>query len=263
MRVRSRVFWLPKDPGYAAEYEDACALDLHRGRAAIADGVSSAIFSGIWARILTEAAVADPPDVQNPEFWDWLAQRRQQWSAAIDPASLTFFQRGKLQQCGGAFSTLLWLEWQLQGGAIHWRCKALGDGGLLHVRDGRLLAAFPIAASDDLHADPLTVASAPRSADQFLEFGSAEGAAHAGDWLVLTTDALLGWALRNYEAGLPPDWDEMWNLSDDDFAARVAGWRDTRAIRADDTTLMLLQVSDDIVEPAPDGEIDDTDDNAD
>src|SRR5438045_4060874 len=146
MRVQARGFWLPKDPGYAVEYEDACALDLDRGRAAIADG------------------------------------------------------------------------------------------------------------------DPWTIAGAPRAADQFLEFGSAEGAAHAGDWLMLTTDALLGWALRNYEAGLPPDWDEMWNLSDDDFAAREAGWRDTRAIRADDTTLMLLQVSDDIVEPAPDAEMDDTDD---
>src|SRR5262245_4046871 len=174
MRVEPRVFWLPKDPGYAEEYEDACALNLDHGRAAIADGVSSAIFSGVWARILTEAAVADPPDVQSTEFWDWLAQRRREWSAAIDPASLTFFQRGKLRQCGGAFSTLLWLEWQPQDGAIAWRCKALGDGGLLHVRDGRLLAAFPIAAAADLHADPLTIASAPRSADQFLEFASAE-----------------------------------------------------------------------------------------
>ena len=46
MPTASRVFWLPKDPGYAEEYEDACALDEERGRVAIADGVSSAIFSG-------------------------------------------------------------------------------------------------------------------------------------------------------------------------------------------------------------------------
>jgi hypothetical protein len=263
MRVRSRVFRLPKDPGYAKEYEDACALDIERGRAAIADGVSSAIFSGLWARILTEAAVADPPDVMRPEFWDWLAQRRREWAAAIDPASLTFFQRGKLQQCGGAFSTLLWLEWQTQDDAIRWRCKALGDGGMLHVRKSQLIAAFPIVAADDLHADPLTIASAPRSADQFLEFGSADGAAQPGDWLVLTTDALLGWALRNYEAGLPPDWNEIWNLSDDGFGERVARWRETRAIRADDTTLMLLQVTDDIVEQEPESVADHTDGYAD
>src|SRR5437870_10222994 len=141
MRIESRVFWLPKDPGYAEEYEDAHALDLELGRAAIADGVSSAIFSGAWARILTAAAVADRPDVTSGEFWDWLAERRREWSEAIDPASLTFFQRGKLQQCGGAFATLLWVEWRVHEETLDWKCVATGDSGLLHVRDGRLLNA--------------------------------------------------------------------------------------------------------------------------
>ena len=189
MRIESRVFWLPKDPGYADEYEDACAVDLERGRASIADGVSSAIFSGARARTLTAAVVADPPDVASPEFWDWLAERRREWSEAIDPSRLTFFQRGKLQQCGGAFATLLWLEWREIEGGIEWKCTALGDGGLLHVRDGQLLTAFPISAADELNADPLTVASVARSGDQHLEFRSAEGVAQPGDWLVLTTDA--------------------------------------------------------------------------
>jgi hypothetical protein len=248
MRVQSRVFWLPKDPGFAEEYEDAWAVDVERGRAAIADGVSSAIFSGVWARILTEAAINDPPDVLSPTFWDWLAERRREWSESIDPASLSFFQRGKLQQCGGAFATLLWLEWHEQNEALNWKCTALGDGGLLHVRDGQLLAAFPIAAADELFADPLTIASARRSGDRFLEFRSGEGQARAGDWFALASDAFLGWALRNYESGLPVDWTSLWELSDDGFAERVAAWRDQRAIRTDDTTLMLLQVTDDIVD---------------
>jgi hypothetical protein len=251
MRIESRVFWLPKDPGYADEYEDACAVDLERGRASIADGVSSAIFSGAWARTLTAAVVADPPDVASPEFWDWLAERRREWSEAIDPSSLTFFQRGKLQQCGGAFATLLWLEWRKAEGEIDWKCTALGDGGLLHVRDGQLLTAFPISAADELNADPLTLASVARSGDQHLEFRSAEGVAQPGDWLVLTTDALLGWALRCYEAGLPPDWTEMWDWSEETFAERVQSWRATRAIRTDDTTLMILPVSTSMLNPEP------------
>jgi hypothetical protein len=242
MRVVSRVFWMPKDPGFAEEYEDAYGLDADRGRAAVADGVASAIFSGIWARILTSAAVADAPDVTSSSFWDWLADRRREWSEAIDPANLTFFQRGKLQQCGGAFATLLWLEWQSQEDKIDWKCIALGDSGLLHVRDGGLLSAFPIAVADELHADPLTIGSMSRSADRFLEFRSAAGEARDGDYLLLTTDAILGWALRRYEAGLPPDWNELWNWSDDAFAESVRSWRDERAIRADDTTLIMLRV---------------------
>jgi hypothetical protein len=242
MRIASRVFWLPKDLGYAEEYEDACAVNLDRGRAAIADGVSSAIFSGAWARILTSAVIAAPPDVTDPSFWDWLAHRRREWSEAIDPLSLTFFQRGKMQQVGGAFATLLWLEWQLEDESASWKCTALGDGGLLHVRNGQLLEAFPIAAADELNADPLTVASIARSGDQHLEFRSANGSMQPGDWLVLTTDALLGWALKRYEAGLPPDWDEIWEMNDEEFTERVQSWRDGREARVDDTTLVMLNV---------------------
>lgn len=244
MPVESRVLWLPKDSGYPEEYEDAWAVDTNVGRAAIADGVSSAIFSGHWARVLTAGAVAGPPDVASPEFWTWLADRRREWAEAIDIASLTFFQRGKLQQVGGAFATLLWLEWRPDDDMLSWKCTALGDGGLLHVRGGRLLTAFPIGAADELRADPLTVASAQRPADQHLEFRSAEGVAQPGDWLILTTDALLGWALRNYEAGLSPDWAEFWDLTDEEFAGRVQNWRDSRAIRVDDTTLLMLRTSD-------------------
>lgn len=253
MPIESRVLWLPKDSGYPEEYEDACAVDLDAGRASIADGVSSAIFSGHWARVLTAGAVAAPPDVASPEFWTWLAERRREWSEAIDPSTLTFFQRGKLQQVGGAFATLLWLEWRSEAERLSWNCTALGDGGMLHVRDGRLLTAFPIGTSDELHADPLTVASAQRPADQHLEFRSAEGEARSGDWLILTTDALLGWALRNYEAGLSPDWNEFWELSDEDFAGRVHRWRDDRAIRVDDTTLVMLRVTEG--EPAGNSEV--------
>ena len=131
------------------------------------------------------------------------------------------------------------------------------------MRDGQLIAAFPIAASAELNGDPLTIGSAQRSADRFLEFRSSDGVARPGDWLVLATDAVLGWALRNYEAGLPIDWSELKVRSDGEFAERVAEWREQRIIRTDDTTLMLLEVRDDIVETESLPEMDATDGHAD
>src|SRR3954452_24625336 len=93
MQTESRAFCVAKDPEYESDYEDAWALDETLGRAAVADGVSSAIFSRQWAKLLTEGVVAAPPDVTAPAFWHWLAGLRDQWRQAIDVDKLGYFQR--------------------------------------------------------------------------------------------------------------------------------------------------------------------------
>ena len=47
-----RAFSLPKDAENTDGNQDAFAVDQQRGLAAIADGVSSTLFAGSWARIL-------------------------------------------------------------------------------------------------------------------------------------------------------------------------------------------------------------------
>jgi hypothetical protein len=43
----------------------------------------------------------------------------------------------------------------------------------------------------------------------------------------------------------------MWDWSEETFAERVQSWRATRAIRTDDTTLMILPVSTSMLNPEP------------
>lgn len=242
MQTEWKAFWLAKDLEYESDYEDAFAVDATLGRAAVSDGVSSAIFSRQWAELLTKGVVAFPPDVNDAGFWDWLADVRTQWRQTIDTANLGYFQRAKLQQCGGAFATLLWAEWTGGPGVVAtWRAVAAGDCGLWHLRDGQLLHSFPIEHSDELAADPVSLCSADLGRDDAIEFRFAEGELNPGDWLMLTTDALLGWALREREAGAPPDWNEFWHMSAEDFRTRVAALRDADAIRVDDTTLVLVR----------------------
>jgi hypothetical protein len=252
MRTAARVFWTPKDPGYADEYEDAFALDEARGVAAVADGVASAIFSRRWADLLTRAVVADPPDVTSDGFWDWLSARRGDWTAGLDLGRLSIFQRGKLQQCGGAFATLLWVTWgpAEDGAGLRYQAFAAGDSGLLHVRDGRPLDAFPVRTAAELAGDPLTICSVNLHKDHLLAFRARVGEAATGDLLVLCTDALLGWALAEAEAGAPPDWEAFWDLTADGFRDRIQGLRDDRKIRVDDTTLILVRVLADESAPA-------------
>ena len=140
MRFESRTFWLPKDADETAQYQDAFALDAEAGRAAIADGVSSAIFSGPWARLLALAAIADPPPLEDTAaFQAWIAEKRIAWANGIDAGKLTWYQRPKMAD--GAMTTLLWLELQPvenndEGRAIRYELHtfAIGDSCLFHVR---------------------------------------------------------------------------------------------------------------------------------
>ncbi len=63
-----RVFTLPKDPGHPTEFQDAFGLDAARGVAVVADGVTSALFSGQWAGLLAEAVTAAPPNPSDAAF---------------------------------------------------------------------------------------------------------------------------------------------------------------------------------------------------
>ena len=102
MISEARTLWLPKDIGFINEYEDAYAVDAERGLAAVADGVSSAIFSRQWAQILTSGLIESPPDMTNgASFSEWLAGLRAAWDDSIDMASLNWREKQKLQLVGG------------------------------------------------------------------------------------------------------------------------------------------------------------------
>jgi hypothetical protein len=243
-----RSFALAKDPENPKEYQDASAMDAERGLTAIADGVSSSLFSGPWASILTQAVVADPPDLGNHEaFARWLQDRRATWAGAIDTSSLAWFQRAKLPT--GAFSTLLWLQVLSADhdepgafGACRLVGHAIGDSCMFQVRRGELVRTFPIQTSAELQADPIVLGSVDLGRDSMLEFITLNEFCYADDLIILCTDALADWALRRYEAGCPPVWEDYWDTCREDWEAEIIGLRHEGKMRIDDTTLIMLRV---------------------
>jgi hypothetical protein len=252
MRFQSRVFQLAKDTENPQQYEDACRLDAPRGTAAIADGVSAGIFSGAWAEILTAAVVADPPDPHDPQGMAlWLAGLRQAWAAGIDPSRLAWFQKAKLKQ--GAFSTLLWLalepatgNGQPVPGSYRLRAWAIGDSCLFHLRAGRLLRTFPLERCEQFQADPLVIGSLDLGHDDQLRLELLDQPCSTGDLLVLATDALAAWAMHQAEAGHPPSWDDYWDAPAAAWQEEIIRLRAQEEMRYDDTTLVLLRVTDDV-----------------
>lgn len=249
MRVASQQFWFPKDIGYENEYEDAAALDAAAGVAAVADGVSSAIFSGQWAKLLVDGIVQQPPDVEDASFWEWVNQRRVAWRESINFTKLSFAQMGKLRLCGGGFTTLLWLTWYGSpddAERICWKAVSLGDCGLFHIRNNTVLRSWPITHSSELAGDPQSVCSVDLRRDQNLSFTQTEGEGQVGDVLVLCTDAWYGWALRRLEAEQPVPWQTLADWSQAQFDEHVKELRGADSIRIDDTTLIVLRL-----EPEP------------
>lgn len=248
LRFDTRLFTLAKDPQQPEGFQDACCFDAERHVAAIADGVSSSLFSGPWAAILADAAVADGPDPRDGErFAAWLRQQRQRWEAGIDTTSLAWHQKAKLPQ--GAFSTLLCVrvlpaEAGQPGsfGGHRLTAYAAGDSCLFQVRGGELVRSFPLERAEQFEADPIVLGSIDLKRDHLLEFAFLEEMCYPGDELFLCTDAVAEWAARGCQSGDPPAWADFWQMSEDDWQSGVVWLRQERQMRIDDSTMLMLRV---------------------
>jgi hypothetical protein len=259
LRFDTRLFTLAKDPEHPEGFQDACCVDSERHIVAIADGVSSALFSGPWAAILAEAAVADGPDPHHPAaFAEWLQRQRERWSASIDTSNLAWHQKAKLP--AGAFSTLLYVQVCPADsarpgsfGGHRLTAFALGDSCLIQVRGGELVRSFPLERSEQFQADPVVLGSIDLKRDHLLEFAFLDEMCYPGDELVLCTDAVAEWAARSYESGDPPVWNDFWLMTEDDWRSGVAWLRQERQMRIDDATMLMLRVVDEHAELHVDG----------
>jgi hypothetical protein len=250
LQLDSRLFALAKDPENPQAYQDASCIDAEHHIAAVADGVSSALFSGPWAAILAEAVVADSPDPGDPEaFASWLLRQRQRWAASIDTSSLAWFQKAKLPM--GAFSTLLYARvCEVQDpcagafGGHRLTAFSLGDSCLFQIRGNELVRSFPLENAEQFEVDPIVLGSVDLKRDHLLQFAVLDEMCYPGDELILCTDAVAEWLVRCYSGGEGPVWDDFWKMSNEEWQSGVAWLRQERQMQTDDATMLMLRVVD-------------------
>lgn len=234
--LRFRGFGLPKRGNAPEEYEDAFAGDAAAGRFAVADGASESAFAGPWARLLVEEFV------RTPGSWAaWLPALRECWAAEVGGRPMAWYEEAKFQE--GAFATLLAVQLGRPAGEGRpaWEAWAVGDSCLFHLREGRLLRAFPLDRSADFGTAPALVCSRPPAPQtRRPRRNSALGEWQPGDRLLLATDALAQWFLQQVEADRSP-WEEVGRLETDAaFADWVGRLRDHEGMRNDDVTLVSI-----------------------
>lgn len=278
MRFKVQQRWFPRDPDCPEAYEDASAVSRRLGRAVIADGVSSAMMSRSWARLLTRNAVVSPPRFDDESLATWVAELQDAWWEQADPSRLSWSGQEKLRR-SGAQSTLLIAGveplnnedttrdgWR-SGGEYRLTAHAIGDSCLFLVRDGQMIRAFPLTEAVEFEASPFALSSKAKGIKYAEQFRHLDDRCRVGDVLVLCTDAIAAWAMREYEAGRPVDWqryrddEAAWQADILEFRGNGPADERNRLIVDDCTLLVLDIVPETFDEEVPDVEPDRSDDS--
>jgi len=247
MWVSTQAFHLPKLGNSESEYEDAVFPDgsfheeVPNCRCAVADGATESAFSREWAQILVNS-------FGRYEFH--LKKQQLLWKEGVHQDSLPWYLESKI--CRGAHAAFIGLS-------IHdpfplnnahdpqkgtWRAFAVGDSCIFQVRDDKLLAAGPLARSEEFGNNPvlLSTSSSPTVFRNDSPGNVLFGTWESKDIFYLATDALSQWLFAEEEGARPP-WSFLRDLDFSLFKSIVPVLRQSGKLHNDDTTLLRLEVS--------------------
>ena len=130
-------------------------------------------------------------------------------------------------------------------GCATYQILAIGDSCLFHLCDASLLKSLPLSHVADFSNSPYLLASQHRyNLDLEGHIYTSSSSAHAGDTLLLLTDALAQWFIHEIEQGNDPAAEVEEVLVESDPRSFLA-WVETRratGLRNDDVTLLVIDL---------------------
>jgi hypothetical protein len=261
--AHASTFCVPKRGSSYQECEDAWwvgpggrdsgEIHLKSLKVAIADGATSSMLAGRWARRLVEvfgsargaarakhefiAAYREASDCWDEEVREYIRGREQR------DVPIQWYEEPGLAK--GAFATLLVVEFS-DGRAGHspkWRAAGIGDSCLFQVRGDSLYACFPMSNAEEFSFQPPLLPSRA-TPDDVIRRNVCLGDQNwePEDRFYIVTDALAAWFLRNWGAGGQP-WEPLRDFTaESDFTAWVDEQRDHNEMHNDDTTLVRIDM---------------------
>jgi hypothetical protein len=131
----------------------------------------------------------------------------------------------------GAFAAVLGLSLHADG---RWRAVSVGDCCLFHLRGEELLQSWPFGSADAFTNRPALVPSRPSR--DVPSPDDTTGSWRPGDRFLLATDAVAAWLMDG-------DPGAVGSLDADAFRERVGAARADGALRNDDATLLVLELT--------------------
>ena len=235
-----RTFWLVKRGNDVNQWEDAYFADPLNGAVAISDGAGAGIFCRQWAALLAEGWVREQPEVTDPKAYRaWIDDCRNAWMEAIGYKTIRIFQRMKVDDVGAAATLLgLRIAKELKSAEYRWQAVAVGDSILFWVRDGNLIAAFPLTRGSQFDIAPQLLRSKRIASPTFAR---ASGICQVGDLFILATDAVAHALFDEHDRG-PVDWARFETIDQAVWVQEMERLRDGNRMVNDDCTLVVLRV---------------------
>lgn len=242
----TKCFSCSKGGNAPCENEDAYSLpdadsSLQKIRIGIADGATESSFSKEWAALLVDHYKMIPDF--NTNFLNIVfPEIRKAWLDRINYASLEWWAQQKMEM--GAFASFLGIDIDLSTGITN--MVAVGDSNSFVFRDEKMMAAFPILHSEIFSNTPFLISSEPlKNATNTPLFLQSNFTLLAGDILVVGTDAISQWILKEVELG-NYQIDQLIDLlgtknSPSSFQIWLDEKRKTHEIKNDDTTIIIIQ----------------------
>ena len=174
---------------------------------------------------------------------EWLAPRQESWNRLIPWSRIPW--HGEAKAKAGALATLLGLTICRKAGSspgLHWRALAVGDSCMFLVRQEELFLSFPLEDAAQFGNTPALLCSNPANNDRVSDkVQRIEGDCHAGDAIILASDALAAWFLAGHAAGEKP-WQTLLALTQTQWETWLQSQREAGAMHNDDTTLIIARV---------------------
>ncbi len=237
-----KVFSCPKSGNSVEEYEDAWAHRQTRSpaglRVAVADGATESSFAKLWAVLLAESYVRS--ELTGAEFFAQVQPARRLWRRRLAGRPLPWFASEKAEQ--GAFAAFLGV--QIDAHTNRWTALAVGDCCFMQLDDVgkgmRMVEAFPLQKSSQFTMSPYLIGSTSDGELQNERIQVGKGSLRDGDMLLLGSDAVAAWLLKQHEDGRPL-WKWLYRKlnTPERFAAMVAYGR-KHGLRNDDFTLVRV-----------------------
>lgn len=207
---------------------------------AVADGATESYAARPWSQTLVRSCLSSGGAV---DLGDVVDRARSAWSqptvvdGGVGPGPPSWL--ADAARARGSWSTLL----RVVIGAGEVQAVAVGDSCVFVGRDDRL-SSFPIDSADAFGAAPPLVAAEPDLQPRGVVTASTWSVAvRQGDVVLVATDALSEWVLREDAQGRRPLAVLRHAVeSSDAFATWVAAARVDGALRDDDTTCAVAEV---------------------
>jgi serine/threonine protein phosphatase PrpC len=276
-KISFSSFLLPKSDSALDECQDAictptgCVVSIQSEcqlgqagaplRFAVADGVTTAFYSGFWAAQLVslfgEGLLQD---------WDndgptWKQTADNKWRQYIQKRELGSISQNRLSQRDPASATFCGIEIAestSESSGLSWRVIAVGDSCVIHLSayyssesdPNNIFSSHPCTKAADFSCMTSAISNYEEYPlpPEFADTAHSQFALRDGDVLLLATDALCEWMIKLSESGKPV-WKTIAEANDQEtFERMVENARyeadPERRLKDDDVALIVIRVGD-------------------